>query len=278
LRTMCLQVIIAALYYNPALLLEILDKIQIPGMQGGVFRHFLQQWIHDTDCFIGLHDRKLCVLGLIHLLQMPENPAVTEQSQQLLPSTLLLFDGLKRAYAARDAEDDSDEEDSDEEGIDSELLDSDEDEIDEEGQAYLESLQEKVNKAAVGSGFKVNATIEDEEDDEDDDDDDEYDACEETSLEAYTTPLDDDDCPVDEYNIFREVLGGLQTSNPAWYQQLTGHLSENQGKALNEVITLANQRQAAQQSKAIEQQGGYQFSQANVPGAFSFGAPTAFGK
>ena len=148
LRTMCIQVIIAALYYNPVLLLEILDKIQIPGMQGGVWRHFLQQWIHDTDCFIGLHDRKLCVLGLIHLLQMPDNAAVTEQSQQLLPSLLLLFDGLKRAYAARDAEDDSDEEDSDEEGIDSEILDSDEDEIDDEGQAYLESLQEKVTKVS----------------------------------------------------------------------------------------------------------------------------------
>ena len=77
---------------------------------------------------------------------MPDNAAVTEQSQQLLPSLLLLFDGLKRAYAARDAEDDSDEEDSDEEGIDSEILDSDEDEIDDEGQAYLESLQEKVTK------------------------------------------------------------------------------------------------------------------------------------
>ena len=63
-------------------------------------------------------------------------------------------------------------------------------------------------------------------------------------------------CPIDEYKIFREVLGGLQSSNPAWYQQLTGHLSENQGKALTEVITLANQRQAAKESKAIEQQGG----------------------
>ena len=30
------------------------------------------------------------------------------------------------------------------------------------------------------------------------------------SLEAYTTPLDEDDCDVDEYNIFKEVLGGLQ--------------------------------------------------------------------
>ena len=264
LRTMCIQVIIAALYYNPALLLEILDKIQIAGMQGGVFRHFLQQWIHDTDCFIGLHDRKLCVLGLIHLLQMPDNAAVTEQSQQLLPSALLLFDGLKRAYAARDAEDDSEDGESDEEGIDSELLDSDEDEIDDEGQAYLESLQEKVNKSCAASGFKVNASIEDEEDDDDEDDDDEYDACEETSLEAYTTPLDDDDCPIDEYRVFREVMGSIQSSNPAWYQQLTGHLSETQGKALTEVITLANQRQAAKESKALEQQGGEDCINANA--------------
>merc|ERR1719239_1071479 len=41
LRTMCLQVIIAALYYNPVLLLGILDKIQLAGMGGGVFRHFI---------------------------------------------------------------------------------------------------------------------------------------------------------------------------------------------------------------------------------------------
>merc|ERR1719418_315182 len=239
LRTMCLQVIIAALHYNPALLLEILDKIQIPGMQGGVFRHFLQQWLHDTDCFIGLHDRKLCVLGLVHLLQMPDNAAVTEQSQQLIPSALLLFDGLKRAYAARDAEDSDDEGDSDEEGIDSELLDSDEDEIDEEGQQYLESLQEKVNKGAAGSGFKVNATIEDEDEEDDDDDDEDYDGCEETSLEAYTTPLDDEDDIIDEYKIFCEVMAAIQSTNPAWYTQLTSHLSENQGKVLNEVMTLS---------------------------------------
>jgi len=49
------------------------------------------------------------------LLQMPDNPAVTEQSKQLLPATLLLFDGLKRAYAARDAEDSDDEEGDDKE-------------------------------------------------------------------------------------------------------------------------------------------------------------------
>merc|ERR1719431_1176319 len=131
LRTMCIQVIIAAMYYNPQLLLATLDKIQYPGMPGGCFGHFVQQWIHDTDCFIGLHDRKLCVLGLVHLMQMSDNPAA-----ELVPSALLLFDGLKRAYAARN------DDESSEEG------ESDEDELDDEGQAYLESLQEKVNKAA----------------------------------------------------------------------------------------------------------------------------------
>merc|ERR1711971_676253 len=133
--------------------------------------------------------------------------------------------------------------DSDEEGIDSELLDSDEDEID-----------------------------------DDDDDDDEYDGMEETSLEAYTTPMDDCDDAIDEYKLFCEVLAAVQNTNPAWYNQLTGHLSENQGKALNEVMTLSTQRIAAKESKKIQEQGGCQFSQANVPSGFNFGAPTAFGK
>ena len=78
----------AAMYYNPGLLLATLDKIQIPGMAGGVFGHFVQQWIHDTDCFIGLHDRKLCVLGLVHLMQMADNPAVQMHAQQIVPSAL----------------------------------------------------------------------------------------------------------------------------------------------------------------------------------------------
>lgn len=210
-------------------------------------------------------------------MQMPDNPAVTQHVAQIVPSALLLFDGLKRAYAARNDDEDSEEGDSDEEGIDSELLDSDEDEIDDEGQTYLESLEEKVNKA-TGAPFDIKATMEEEEDS--DSDDDEYDGCEETSLEAYTTPLDEDDCPVDEYNVFKDVLGAIQGSNTGWYTQLTGHLSETQGKALGEVILLANQRVAASESKKIELQGGYQFAQATVPGAFNFGAPATspFGK
>lgn len=48
-----------------------------------------------------MHDRKLCVLGLCALLSMgPQKPqAVNECASQFIPCFLLLFDGLKKAYA-----------------------------------------------------------------------------------------------------------------------------------------------------------------------------------
>lgn len=55
LRTMCLQVVIAALYYNFQLLFETLEKIQQPGDNSGesMTTRFIKQWIIDTDCFLG---------------------------------------------------------------------------------------------------------------------------------------------------------------------------------------------------------------------------------
>lgn len=56
LRTMCLQVVIAALYYNHNLLFEILEKAQVPANDGtmeSMTNRFIKQWISDTDCFLG---------------------------------------------------------------------------------------------------------------------------------------------------------------------------------------------------------------------------------
>ena len=53
LRTMCLQVVIAALYYNAPLLLETLSKLQIDNITGSILEQFLKQWLHDVDCFLG---------------------------------------------------------------------------------------------------------------------------------------------------------------------------------------------------------------------------------
>lgn len=76
------------------------------------------------------------------------------------------------------------------------VLSSDEDEIDESGAEYLESLHSK-DFAALG----VTARLED-----DTSDDEDYEPNEETALESYSTPLDEDSCEIDEYVVFKEVF------------------------------------------------------------------------
>lgn len=259
LRTMCLQVVIAALYYNPPLLLDTLSKLQIDNITGSILEQFLKQWLHDVDCFLGLHDRKMCVLGLCSLINMAgvRPTEVTNVGPQIMPASLVLFQGLKRAYASKaqeENEDSDDDEDDDEDEVNEELASS-EDEIDEEGAQYIEKLEKAANN-------------------EDDDSDGEYtdDGTEETALESYQTPLDEETCPVDEYMIFKTVLQNLQANDPNWYNSLISQLTEEQRKEVEEVFKLAEQRRAAAESRKIEERGGYVFQQTSVPSSFNFGS------
>uniref|UniRef100_A0A3B4D9I9 Importin N-terminal domain-containing protein n=1 Tax=Pygocentrus nattereri TaxID=42514 RepID=A0A3B4D9I9_PYGNA len=216
LRTMCLQVAIAALYYSPPLLLNTLENLRFPNNTEPITNHFISQWLKDIDCFLGLHDRKMCVLGLCALMDLEQRPqAINQVAGQLLPAAILLFNGLKRAYACRaehENEDDEDDEDGEEEDDNAELG-SDEDDIDEEGQEYLEMLAKQAGEDG-------------------DDEDWEEDDAEETALEGYTTAVDDEENPVDEYQIFKAIL---------------------------------------QKSKMIEKHGGYKFTAPVVPSSFNFG-------
>ncbi|XP_050295459.1 importin-7 [Anthonomus grandis grandis] len=266
LRTMCLQVLIAALYYDPQLLFGVLQKMP------DFTNHFIKQWLHDTDCFLGIHDRKLCVLGLCTLIGLGQKPPVLiEMAPKIVPSLILLFDGLKRAYAAKaQAEAEEEESDSEDADLGEDVLSSDEDELDDEGQDYLETLGKKALAAGEAAGMQVTATINDLEDGSDDEDSD-YEPNEETVLETYGTPIDEEDCDVDEYLAFKQVMTSIQTREPEWYAALTANLTEQQLKTLNEVVVLAEQRAAARESKRIEQQGGYMFTQQAVPTSFKFG-------
>lgn len=53
LRTMCLQVAIAALYYNPALLIHTMDNMHFPHNLQPITTHFINQWMNDTEFFLG---------------------------------------------------------------------------------------------------------------------------------------------------------------------------------------------------------------------------------
>jgi len=272
LRTMCLQVVISAVYYNPQLLFETIDKLDLSvPIADSISSHFIKQWIHDADCFLGLHDRKLCVLGICTLISMsPLKPVIlNECAPQIIPALIVLFEGLKRAYAEKAQEQDEDSEEEEDEEGDEEVLSSDEDDLNEADAEYLEKLQEKVKNKKVMSPFNINSvTIEDEEDEDSDED---YIPPDETVLESYTTPLDEENCPVDEYVVFKEVLQGLQAADPAWYGALTANLTPEQHKSLQDIMVLADQRKAAAESRRIEQSGGYAFVQHTVPTSFNFG-------
>uniref|UniRef100_A0A3B1IPQ2 Importin 8 n=1 Tax=Astyanax mexicanus TaxID=7994 RepID=A0A3B1IPQ2_ASTMX len=235
LRTMCLQVAIAALYYSPSLLMHTLENIRFPHSPEPITAQFINQWMNDTEFFLGLHDRKMCIIGLSLLMELSSRPAVLEGVVgQIIPSILLLFLGLKHIYASRvlnkpeqlsraqGAEEDENEE-----------IPSDEDEVREKSSSMQSAI------ACTGNG--------NEDDEDDDDDDDDYwgdEGLEGTALEEYSTPLDYDNGE-DEYQFFSASLLRVQSSDASWYQSLTQSLSDDQKKQLQEIYSLAQQRRSA---------------------------------
>lgn len=82
--------------------------------------------------------------------------------------------------------------------------------------------------------------------DEDDDDDEDYeDDGELTTIESYTTTLDDDDCPVDEYQEFKNTLESVRMQDPNWFNILMASIDQHHQKNLQEISTLAQQRKDA---------------------------------
>uniref|UniRef100_A0A8C7GHJ9 Importin 8 n=1 Tax=Oncorhynchus kisutch TaxID=8019 RepID=A0A8C7GHJ9_ONCKI len=231
LRTMCLQVAIAALYYNPALLIHTLDNMHFPHSPQPITAHFINQWMNDTEFFLGLHDRKMCIIGLSVLMELPSRPVVVEGvAAQIVPSVLLLFLGLKHLYSSRLINKPDllactgvHEEDQNEE------IPSDEDEVN----ANRNTTMQQQTGTPVGH----------EDDDEEDEDYWDEEGLEGTPLEEYNTPLDYDNGE-DEYQFFTAALLRVQNTDQPWYQSLTTPLSDDQKKQLQEIYSLSQQRRS----------------------------------
>uniref|UniRef100_A0A673X312 Importin 8 n=1 Tax=Salmo trutta TaxID=8032 RepID=A0A673X312_SALTR len=227
LRTMCLQVAIAALYYNPALLIHTLDNMHFPHTPQPITAHFINQWMNDTEFFLGLHDRKMCIIGLSVLMELPSRPVVVEGiAAQIVPSVLLLFLGLKHLYSSRLNKREKERSDANAE------IPSDEDEVNENRNAMMQQQ----TCTPVGH----------EDDEEEEDDDEDYwdeEGLEGTPLEEYNTPLDYDNGE-DEYQFFTAALLRVQNTDQPWYQSLTTPLSDDQKKQLQEIYSLSQQRRS----------------------------------
>eukprot|EP00794_Sanderia_malayensis_P018281 gene18281-20104_t len=247
-RVLLLQVVIAALYTNAPLTLSVLEKTQFPSSPEPITGQFLSQWLKDTDCFLGLHDRKAYVLGMCSLVSVPSQSrpqAVNMIANQLLPSLLLVFKGLDSTYDEITHADEAGDGEEEEGGNE---LESDDDEYDEEGIQYTEMLQQKNNKS-YGS-FMYNAS---------------------DDLEIFTTPIDDNPY-IDEYITFKSTLQALPVADPQFYQLLVSALTPEMQAHVQEVINEATRKEHAHESRKIESQGGYKFNLTSVPATFSFGA------
>eukprot|EP00128_Syssomonas_multiformis_P012794 Colp12_sorted_trinity150504_noHs@10933 len=103
-------------------------------------------------------------------------------------------------------------------------------------------------------------------DDDDDDDDDQYDD-ELQEEETYESPIKN----VNEYIVFQETLQGLEQAHPEAYKAALSHVTSEMQEVLQEAFVRAQQHRELAASEAIRAQGGYNFSQTNVPVSFNFG-------
>ena len=63
---------------------------------------------------------------------------------------------------------------------------------------------------------------------------------------------------------------------PSRYRALMSGVDAKKQKEMEDIFTLADQRLAAKESRALEKKGGYQFQSLEVPNTFNFlgGVPT----
>ncbi|CAG9534372.1 unnamed protein product [Cercopithifilaria johnstoni] len=147
-------------------------------------------------------------------------------------------------------------------GRDEDLADS-EDEIDEDVLEYLETLAEHQNKKeradSDAQAFESGSTSTSDSFDED-------------SMEAYFTPLDNDET-ADVFIFYKETLDALKTSNEKLLLSMTACNNTEKQVILDGVLRVCEQRMSLAKSRKVEQQGGYAFNvDAPVPDTFNFAA------
>ncbi|BHF61799.1 importin-7 [Sparganum proliferum] len=135
------------------------------------------------------------------------------------------------------------------------------------GNERLKTSHHQLTEKANASECSRLRTVEADASDSDEDDDD-FDA--DSVLEEFDTELDKDECKMDEYVTFYQLMTDMEQSHPGWYQQLVAPLSEAQKTEFKNIAETALKCIQQKQSKEIEKAGGYSFQQTDVPSSFDF--------
>jgi hypothetical protein len=215
LRTMCLQVIIASVVYNPPSVIAYLDH-PLPNTSTTLLTEIVSQWLANASLLVGLHERKLFIIGLCTLLYTADKrpPVLNTHTQYLLPTAIFVLKNLRRTFDLRSRPYQLASKLDDETCEEHEVGDEDD---------VVDGPSDKQQYSYDGG----------------DCDDDVQDDCEETVFESFETELDKVDDPIHEYKMFRGVLLHLCAKDSAWYHMLMSHLNEDYKKDLDMILHLA---------------------------------------
>ncbi|GAB2295813.1 secondary alcohol dehydrogenase (SADH2) [Dionaea muscipula] len=243
LKCLLIQVVANALYYNPALALNILHGIGVTTEIFGLWFQLLQQ-VKKSGVranFRREHDKKVCCLGLTSLLSLPADQLPAEALGRIFRAGLELLvaykDQVAEAAKEDEAEDDddmdgfqTDDEDDVGDGSDNEMGAEEEEDGDEADSIKLQKL------AAQAKAFRPN-------DSDDDDSDDDY-----SDDDELQSPIDE----VDPFVFFVDTIKGLQASDPLRFQNLSQTLEFQYQALANGVAQHAEQRRAEIEKEKIE--------------------------
>ncbi|KIY51516.1 ARM repeat-containing protein [Fistulina hepatica ATCC 64428] len=215
-----LEVLINAILYNSAASLHIMETLQ-PGAGRSCIERWFKAITAVPDQLPRVHDKKLTILSLCALLEMPASsvPDTLKPGWPgIVTGVLTVFRDLPKAIANREALKES-LNDDDESIADKALLNL---EDDDEGQYPQSARQrERLEKREAGE-------------DPDEESDEEDDPIEEDL--GFIDPLDS----VDPYAIFRQALTAMQMNNAEAYQTATTSLSVDQQTLLMEIMRIAD--------------------------------------
>uniref|UniRef100_A0AAF5RTV4 Importin N-terminal domain-containing protein n=1 Tax=Wuchereria bancrofti TaxID=6293 RepID=A0AAF5RTV4_WUCBA len=258
LKPALLLVVIASLYYDTDMFVNLLPQLQPHGTN--TLNYLVNELLSLAHCLEGVHDRKMAVIGLCTMARLSATRRPTlidEKAQQINELLVTLLIGLQKAMKNKAENRLANEKESDikeaEEEVerDEDLADS-EDEIDEDILEYLENLAVHQNKKGrTGSDaqtFESGSTST-------------SDSWDEDSMEAYFTPIDNDET-ADVFIFYKETLDALRASNEKLLLSMT-RCTDSEKQV----------RMSLAKSKKVEQQGGYAFKvDAPVPDTFNFAA------
>eukprot|EP00873_Tetraselmis_striata_P029005 jgi/Tetstr1/449269/TSEL_036472.t1 len=238
LKDFCVEVVANAIFYNPVLALGQLQ-------QKGALQYLFATWFEmitkvnskteKPTHFKRPHDKKICILALVAILQTPAE-ALPQEVQagivQVFQGTVRLLINLKTQLEnAKDDDDeaasDDDDDDDDDAEEDTEDRDDNEDEDNEDDDAYLRRLAAKAKNFTFG-----------------DDSDDDW-----TDDEEVQTPIDD----IDPFVSFSDLLNHFQASDQQKLGVLTSSADETVRAAVQTCMQFAEQRRteiAEEQKKA----------------------------